>query len=317
LILIAAVVVGALSAFLVFNYVSSADDRALGKTRTVDVIKVAADIPQGTTGQEAEKNGQLVHARIQAEFKPITAINDVSIVANRVAITDFHTGQILVEGMFADPVDSQITFGNRVQGACGPVQASTGAALPCTAITITVDQTRGVAGVIVPGDLVNILVVPDTGYCKKPDDKGIVDIEGQKGSVISKLDPGPQPPLLPDGGVALCNPARYLYQAVKVLFVDKSAIPRPGEVNSTGASTANGGTGTATTVNSGLITLQVPAVAAQVIASVAPDEIYLTLVAPDYKPTPMPKLDPYPAVLPGEDPTQLTPYGPQGIPAKK
>jgi hypothetical protein len=27
----------------------------------------------------------------------------------------------------------------------------------------------------------------------------------------------------------------------------------------------------------------------------------------------LPKLDPYPAVLPGEDATQLTPYGPQGI----
>jgi hypothetical protein len=314
-ILIAAVVVGALSAFLVFNYVSSADDRAAGKVRKVDVVKVAADIPQGTTGQEAEQRGWLVHAQITAEFKPVTAINDLSIVQSRVAITAFHTGQILVDGMFADPVESQITFGGRVKGACGPTQASTNAPLQCTAITISVDQTHGVAGVIVPGDLINILVVPETAYCKIPDDTGKITIDGPKGSVISKLDPGPQPPLAVDGGVALCNPARYLYQGVKVLFVDKTAIPQPGEVNATGASAS--GTGTTSTVNSGLITLQVPAAAAQIIASIAPEELYLTLAPPDYAATALPKLDPYPAVLPGEDPTQLTPYGPQGMPAKK
>ena len=31
--------------------------------------------------------------------------------------------------------------------------------------TISVDQTRGVAGVIVPGDYVNILLIPDALYC--------------------------------------------------------------------------------------------------------------------------------------------------------
>ena len=41
LILIAAVVVGALSAFLVFNYVNSADDRARSNARQVTVLKVA------------------------------------------------------------------------------------------------------------------------------------------------------------------------------------------------------------------------------------------------------------------------------------
>ena len=51
LILIAAVVVGAISAFLVFNYVNSADDRAQGNARKVDVLKIAKDIPKGLTGR--------------------------------------------------------------------------------------------------------------------------------------------------------------------------------------------------------------------------------------------------------------------------
>jgi len=69
--------------------------------------------------------------------------------------------------------------------------------------------------------------------------------------------------------------------------------------------------------NSGLITLEVPATAAQLIASVNPESIYLTLLPQDYKPEALPKLDPFPALLPGEDPTQLTPYGPQGISGQK
>ena len=80
LILIAAVVVGALSAFLVFNYVNSADDRARGNARQVQVLKVAKDIPKGLSGREAQQQGMIVPANIAAEFKPVTAIVDGSIV---------------------------------------------------------------------------------------------------------------------------------------------------------------------------------------------------------------------------------------------
>jgi hypothetical protein len=165
----------------------------------------------------------------------VTAIVDKGVIQGKVAVANFAAGQILVDGMFADPIDSQITFAGRVSNACAPNSTVTGQPTPCVAVTISVDATKGVAGVIVPGDMVNILVLPDTGYCKKPDDQGFVAIEGTKGSVISKLPGGAQPPLTADDGVAICNPARYLYQAAKVLFVDKTAIPQPGEVTSTGA----------------------------------------------------------------------------------
>ena len=112
----------------------------------------------------------------------------------------------------------------------------------------------------------------------------------------------------------ICNPARVLYQAAKVLFVDKTAVPQPGEVSSTtGTNTATPNGQAQTTVNTGLITLEVPAHAAQLLASVSPDELYLTLLPQNYTPEALPKLEPFPAVLPGEDPSQLTPYGPTGI----
>src|SRR5437764_6087190 len=93
-ILIAAVVVGALSAFLVYNYVNSADDRARGNARQVQVLKVAKDIPKGLSGREAQQQGMIVSANIPAEFKPVTAIVDPSIIQDQVAVANYATGQI-------------------------------------------------------------------------------------------------------------------------------------------------------------------------------------------------------------------------------
>jgi len=293
LILIAAVVVGAISAYLVFNYVNSADDRAQGNARKVDVLKIAKDIPKGLTGREAQAQGMIESAQIPAEFKPATAIIDPSIIQDKVAVANYATGQILVDGMFADPIESLTTFAGRVPNDCAPTGfqgSTTNKPVPCVGITISVDQTHGVAGVIVPGDYVNIMVKPENGACP----------EG--------TTPSPQ---------VVCNPLRVLYQAARVLFVDKSAVPQPGEVTGNGTSTANpSGTSTAA-ANTGLITLEVPQKAAQLIGSVATDSVYLALLPANYTPEAVPKLDFFPEVLPGEDPNQLTPYGPAGFQSQK
>jgi hypothetical protein len=301
MILIAAVVVGAISAFLVFNYVNSADTRARAGAREVDILKVQSDIQKGLSGREAIQQGKLVHAKIPAEFKPQTAITDESIIADKVAVANYTTGQILVDGMFADAIDNQITFAGRVPDDCGGIDPTTGKPAQCVAVTISVDQVRGVAGVIVPGDLVNILVLPDTPFCG--------GATGDAGGIVtfgSNQQPTP-------GGAGICNPARVLYQAAKVLFVDKTAVPQPGEVNSTGTNTATPNGQAQTSVNTGLITLQVPAQASQLIAAIAPNKLYLTLLPPNYTPEPLPQPEPFVGALPGEDPTQLTPYGPTGI----
>ena len=84
-----------------------------------------------------------------------------------------------------------------------------------------------------------------------------------------------------------------------MLFVDKTAVPQPGEVTPTGASTATPNGQAQTSVNTGLITLEVPAKASQLIASISPDKLYLTLLPPNYTPEPLPQPDPYPSRAPG------------------
>jgi Flp pilus assembly protein CpaB len=302
--LIAAVVVGAISAFLVFNYVNSADDRARANAREVDILKVQSEIGKGLSGREAVQQNKIVHAKIPAEFKPQTAITDESIIADKVAVANYTNGQILVDGMFADAIDNQITFAGRVPEDCGAVDPATGKPAQCVAITISVDQVRGVAGVIVPGDLVNILVMPDTNFCKDS-----ATLTGDANDVLTLPNGQSAPP----GGAVICNPTRVLYQAARVLFVDKTAVPQPGEVSQTGSSTATPNGQAATSVNTGLITLEVPAKASQLIASIAPNRLYLTLLPPNYTPVALPQQDALLGSLPGEDPTQLTPYGPTGI----
>ena len=77
LILIAAIAIGALAAFAIFNYVGGIEDRANENARRVEVIRVARDIPRGLTGREAIDQGYLeLDAEIAAEFLPATAVQD-------------------------------------------------------------------------------------------------------------------------------------------------------------------------------------------------------------------------------------------------
>jgi pilus assembly protein CpaB len=287
MILIAAVVVGAIAAFALFQYVGGVEDRANEDARLVDVLVVKKDIPRGLTGTEARDQGYIVEDEINAKYKPVTAVNDANTIAAKVAVTNLAAGQVLVEGMFADPIESQITAARRIP--TGNV-----------AITVSVDQIRGVAGLLVPGDFVNILVQPDIDLCGSG---GNVDLSGAPEEVVSPV------PELGDTSFILCDRARYLYQEVQILFVDKSPIPLPGEQTQT--TTADGSA--APGGNSGLITFAVPPQAAQVIASVPQDDLYFTLLPTDYAPTALPPIEALLQLLPGEDQNQLTPYGPNGL----
>jgi Flp pilus assembly protein CpaB len=283
LILIAAIAVGALAAFAIFNYVGGIEDRANQDARRVPVIRVSQDIPRGLTGQEARDQGYLEEEEIASEFLPRTAISPDALdtINAKQSVSDFATGQVLVEGMFVDPVNAQVTAARRI--TTGNV-----------AITISVDDVRGVAGLIVPGDFINMMAIPEGSVCGGEATEG----DGAEGTPAAPADTT----------IVVCNPARVVYQGVQVLFVDRSPIPLPGEAINADPAAA----GTETT-QTGLLTLSVPPAAAQLIASVGSDQWYLTLVPPDYTPAPLPAPDPFQPNLPGEDGNQLTPYGPEGL----
>lgn len=274
LILIAAVLVGAIAAYALFTYVGGIEDEANDNAERVKIFKIVQDIPKGTFGDEAFAQGLIEEDVIAKEYRPGTAITTPAQIDGLVAISDLPANQVVVSNQFVSQAESLSTFSSLLKNNE-------------VAITISIDQVRGVAGLLVPGDFVNMLVTAPT-------------------------DGGAAPPpadAAAEGGAAVyTSPARYLFQKVQILAVGQTRKLEPGET----AATNPDGTPVAS-ASSGMLTFALPAVAAQQIASVDGGSFYLTLVPKDYQPTPLPPLD-VNAPLPGETDGQLTPYGPAGRP---
>ena len=144
LIVVAAVVLAAIAAATTFVYVRGIEDRAYGGAELVQAFVVSADIPKGTPGEQAAASLIKV-GKVPRDNYPATAVTDITGLAGKVAVAPLAANTILVEGQFVDPRTAQVTFSQKIPA--GRV-----------AITVSVDQVRGVAGLLVPGDKVNILV---------------------------------------------------------------------------------------------------------------------------------------------------------------
>ena len=277
LILVVAIAIGALASFLVWNYVNNVKDTAFNNAEQVPVYLVKQAVPRGTPGLEAQ--AYITKENIPRKFKPGNAITALEDISGKIAVGDLVPNQVVVSDMFVDASDPSAisTFAEKLRRIRNQDQ---------TAITISVDQVHGVAGLVQPGDYVNILI--------KPVVPGLDDVTS-----------GPSASTAENDGAGSVG-ARYLYQKVEVLAVGKDALPQAGSATTTPDAAA-----TAEAADSGLITLIVPTEAAQYIVSMDPATIYLVLVARDYKPVPLPPLTKTPAT-PGEDSAKVTPYGPKG-----
>jgi pilus assembly protein CpaB len=276
MILIAAIAVGCIAAFVVLKYVSGVEDRANGDAERVPVLVVRADIPQGVPGEQAVQENLIVEDEIAREFLPATAILDFDQITGKVALNTLAANQVLVDGMFVDPTTNSIGFGQRLEENH-------------VAYTISVDSTSGVAGLLVPGDLVDIFATTTEQQA-----------EAEGGTSVDTFGDG----------------ARLLYHQVRILAIGSQTAPQPGEEQAAveGADPA----AAAPTAESGLLTLDLPVEAAQLIASVGSSGLTLALTGPDYQAVPIPRIEPGEVELyPGETDARtrfgtLTPYGPDG-----
>lgn len=275
LILIAAIAIGAIAAFALFNYIDGIEDRANQEAELVDIWKVERDIPKGFPGEQASAEGYIVESQIPRQFLPANSVRNIEQLEGLVALNDLSANQVIVDGMFVDPSVALISFAERLD----PDEVTA---------TISVDQISGVAGLLVPGDKVNMLVRP--GLHEYPEDN----------LPTVNFGPGtPQSEGLEFVEIGYGQHARYLYQAVEILAIGRSPVPQPGETVDSAAVAGQ----------AGQITFRVPPEAVPRIVSAV--SIYLSLTSPDYEPRVLPMFDPY-EVLPAEDPSRLTPYGPDG-----
>jgi pilus assembly protein CpaB len=153
-ILLAAIVVAALAGMATYSYVNSADQRASDGARMVSVFMLKKDVPKGLPGEKARSDGYIAAESIPEKLKPASSLTTLDAVKGKVALTKLAANQVLVDGQFVEPRVEQVTTAQRVQS--GRV-----------AITISVDQVKSVAGLIVPGDKVDLLVSDKDGAAER------------------------------------------------------------------------------------------------------------------------------------------------------
>lgn len=246
LILIGAIVIGGLAAFLTLNYVRGVESENAEKNQLVEVLVATGPIVKGTSADEAIAT-QLISTdeRRRADL-PVAAIRRNAEIAGQVAAVDLSGGEIITSTMFVAETD--MTGSKSTSLDKGNV-----------AITIQVDEAAGVAGLIQPGDSINILA-----KVQPPEEAAA---EGGLGG---------------EGGLyQLSSPSVYAFQDVRVLAVGQS-LGEPVAEGEEGAEAAPAGAG------SGLITVQLPPDQAAVLAGVRDASLYLTLNRPDYEPVPVP-----------------------------
>jgi len=145
IILVVAIGVAALASFATYAWLNGVQDRAYAKAKRVQVFVVRKDVPKGTAGEQALSSELVKSGSAPQEFRPATALTDINAIRGKVALTNLSAGQIVVDGMFVDPKVAQVTAAQRVPA--GQV-----------AVTVSVDQVHGVAGLLTPGDKVNMMI---------------------------------------------------------------------------------------------------------------------------------------------------------------
>ena len=281
LILIGAVVIGGLAAFLTLSYVRGVENRSDEAGQLVDVVVVAGPIAKGTEANTAIDSKLIVMDKRRRDDLPANPVRRFADIKGQVAALDLGGGEVVTTSMF---VPSTALNGSK----------SSSLDKGNVAITINVDEAAGVAGLVQPGDSINILAkycaVDGTAPAAEGGDAG--DCALQRGNAPAGI-----------GDVTLGSPASYLFQDVKVMAVGQS-LGQP-VAAAAPADPAAAAEPPATIPVSPLITVQLPPAQAAILASLRTADLYLTLNRPDYDPIPVPFTNQLPN-LPGEE--GVSPY---------
>lgn len=154
LILVGAIVVGAIAALLILRYVGSVEDKASSDGQLVQVVVASGDIKKGDTADAAISEGRIELGKRRRIDLPANAVTRLEDIMSQSATIDMAAGEVITTTKFA--------------GANSTGSTTTDASTPGNvAITVAVDSTRGVAGLIGPGDYVN-LMTDSTGADGRP-----------------------------------------------------------------------------------------------------------------------------------------------------
>jgi pilus assembly protein CpaB len=143
ILLVAAVLVAALGAALVFLYVKGADTRAEARFETVDVLRASAVIEPGESIEDAQAAGKLALEAVSQDQLLDGAQQSTESLSGTVAITTIYPGEQIIISKF---------------GSSAAIQSSLQIPEGKLAISVNLTDPARVAGFVNPGSEVSIFM---------------------------------------------------------------------------------------------------------------------------------------------------------------
>jgi pilus assembly protein CpaB len=139
-----AAVAALLAAVGVYFYLNKADQRAEDKVAQVSVLVASQPIPAGTSGSTAEQKGWLSLKKVARKDVPPGTLTSTAGLQTLVAAYPIDNGGYISPSTFVNSASVGDFAGTLTAGQ--------------QAVSISVDQQHGVAGLIQPGDLVGVVI---------------------------------------------------------------------------------------------------------------------------------------------------------------
>ena len=145
MIVLVAVLLGVAAGGASYAYLHSVQQRAYHNAALTQVYEVKGAIGKGATGAAAIAAGQIVKAQIPSQFRPADAVSDLASIRGEVAVANLTNGEVISSGLFVAQIVAAGTAAQAVPA--GDV-----------AISLSLDSVHSVAGLVQPGDLVDLLI---------------------------------------------------------------------------------------------------------------------------------------------------------------
>jgi Flp pilus assembly protein CpaB len=142
---VVAIVLAVAASAATYAELHSAQQRADKNARLTSVYVVRAIVPRNESAAAAYLQGLITPTRLPLELVPAGAVTNLALIRTQEAEFNLPPGQVVVSAMFVPPQGNSSLAAQTVPK--GDV-----------AVTVSVNQTQGVAGLIEPGDKVDIIV---------------------------------------------------------------------------------------------------------------------------------------------------------------
>ncbi len=277
IVLLVALILAGLAAWAVWNYLQNVENEITAGQEIVEVYRAGDTINEGTDGgillSDFNSGGELIEVSSdQAEDVPAGAITSAEqlnqVLTGRVAAGPISARSILTDAQWtvitADviPLADEIPSGKQ-------------------AMTISVDNIRGINGFVEPGDRINMMITLDIGFELLPDDFSGVTVDP-----VAPVE-GEAPDEAQETVVTL---TRFVLQGLPVIATgrdiraDADATPTVDvQEPTTGDATVDGQPAEEETGNDTTFTLEVtPEQAERIAYAFENGSIWLTLVPGDF-----------------------------------